>query len=684
MATLLWDRDKSIYILDSTYDERLIPKEAGFRWNPEWRAWWTNDDRAAAKLRRYATGQAAGRLDEHAEREKRSIEASRAVDAGADLPAPSGLEYRPFQRAGVAYAMLRDGTLIADEMGLGKTIQAAGVVNADDGIERVLVVCPASLTRNWERELNRWLTRPKTIAIAEKTVPEAAVLIVPYSRAVQHADALRAVEWDLAVLDESHYVKNHKAQRTIALLGYWDAQARKRVPGVTAAKRLALTGTPILNRPIELFPVLNWLNRKEWPSVMAYAKEFCAGHRTAFGWDFTGASNLGELQRRLRASTMVRRLKRDVLAELPPKQRQLVVLSPSDERMRDAIAAEAAAVAQADERIREARLRVELAKASDDPQDYADAIALLRRAALVAFEDTSAVRQETALAKTPSAIEHLDDVFAAGGKVVVFAHHKAVVAALREALAEHNPAVVTGDTPTGERQEAVDAFQQDDRCRAFIGSIGAAGVGLTLTASSTVVFVELDWVPANMTQAEDRCHRIGQRDNVLAQHIVLDGSLDMRMAELIIEKQEIADQGLDLPAPTTEPVVPEAPAARTAAPIPSRDRIGELADRMGPEDVGFAHGCIRTLSAMCDEAHLLDGVGFSKLDAGIGKSLAEAAQLSPRQGALALTLATRYKNTQLSAHAERIDEIRARVADAARTPPAHKAEPRRRAGAMQL
>lgn len=167
------------------------------------------------------------------------------------------------------------------------------------------------------------------------------------------------------------------------------------------------------------------------------------------------------------------------------------------------------------------------------------------------------MRHETALAKAPAVVSHLKDAMEGNrDKLIVFVHHKDVIDAMADAMQEVGVVQVTGDTPMAARQDAVDAFQNDPEVRLFIGNIQAAGVGLTLTASSHVVFAELDWVPGNMTQAEDRAHRIGQKNAVLVQHLVLDGSLDARLARTLIEKQAVLDQALDEVTPEKRAELP--------------------------------------------------------------------------------------------------------------------------------
>jgi SWI/SNF-related matrix-associated actin-dependent regulator 1 of chromatin subfamily A len=461
-----------------------------------------------------------------------TVSASRATDATIAIPSPDGLEYLPFQRAGIAYALGRESTLLADEMGLGKTIQAIGVCNATKP-ETVLIVCPASLKLNWRNELQRWLVDERRIDIVngggEVFPAHPDIVVINYDVLTKHADALHGRTWDIVILDEAHFCKNPKAKRTKAALA------------ISAERKLVLTGTPIPNRPVEIQAVAGYLAPSRFGHFFKFAMRYCDAHQTRHGWDFLGASNLPELQEQLRSSIMVRRLKADVLDELPPKRRQVIVLDGADYKE---------------------ELRVqELAEAESQTTSPR-----------IKFEELSRERHLMALAKVPAILDHLKGI---DHPVVIFAHHKDVIAALASEL---DCVTLTGDHTTEERQAAVESFQRGD-VQYFIGSLGAAGVGITLTRASHVLFAELDWVPGNLSQAEDRCHRIGQHDSVLVQHLVVDESIDARQVELVVEKQGVLDASLDTvaapkateaPAPTTtlRDLLDATPAPQSAITVP--------------------------------------------------------------------------------------------------------------------
>jgi hypothetical protein len=213
-----------------------------------------------------------------------------------------------------------------------------------------------------------------------------------------------------------------------------------------------------------------------------------------------------------------------------------------------------------------------------------------------------------------------------------------------EALAAENIAAVslTGDTPMQTRQDNVDRFQNGKNCRVFVGNIQAAGVGITLTAASHVIFTELDWVPGNMTQAEDRCHRIGQHDSVLVQHLVLEGSLSARMAKVLIEKQDVIDRALDRGKEVEVPATPSRERAATES--VSHEKLTAIAEKLTPEQISAIHRGLQILAGWDeDHARSLNGIGFSKMDVAIGHSLANSFSLTARQAALGQKLVNRYR-----------------------------------------
>lgn len=427
----------------------------------------------------------------------------------------------------------------------GKTIQSIGTINSIESIKTVLVICPASLRLNWKKELTKWLTRSFDITVIEPkaTFPyNPEIVIINYDLLQKYARELRALEWDMLIVDEAHYLKNHKTRRTQQVIGKKLRYSRGvyEIEPIRARRKVLMTGTPIINNPSEVWPLLSYLDQTSWGTFDAFTKRYCGAKRGKFGWDVSGSRHLDELQGRLRQSVMIRRLKSEVLKDLPPKLRQVIELPQNGAAQ--VVADENAAYAEHAEMIRELRVATELAKVSYDQKSYEDAVKRLRSSIRIAFWDLAKARKETAIAKVPYIIAHLENI--SEPKVVIFCHHKDVVRPIAEALGEEC-VVLTGETSMADRDDAVERFQNDPSVKYFVGSIKAAGVGLTLTAASHVIFAELDWTPASVAQAEDRLHRHGQQNSVLVQHLVFSDSVDSKIANTLIVKQAMIDQALD-------------------------------------------------------------------------------------------------------------------------------------------
>jgi SNF2 family DNA or RNA helicase len=308
-----------------------------------------------------------------------------------------------------------------------------------------------------------------------------------------------------------------------------------------------------------------------------------------------------------------------------------------------AINAELAAARAGEERLQELKAAVELAKVNENQEQYEAAVAALKEGASAFFTEMALLRHATAVAKIPDVIRHVESILEEGHKVLIFAHHRDVI----QALTQHfNAARVWGGMSPEAKQAEVDRFQNDDTCTTFVGQFEAAGVGYTLTKATYVVMAELDWVPGNVTQAEDRAHRIGQLESLLIQHLVLEGSLDATMAKRLVAKQDVIDKSLDDPivqAEAKEAIVP------TTSTVSITRKEVEEAPEFTEGQRAAIHLGLQMLAGMCDGAHDLDGAGFSKFDTRIGHALAAANRLTNKQCALGSKLVRRYRR-QLPEH----------------------------------
>ncbi len=578
--------------------------------------------------------------EEQAERAA-NLEASKAEAADVSIPLTDfcrerGWDYFPFQKAGVAAAMQRlrpftdsapgRGVLFGDEMGLGKTLQAIAIVNLMPDVHTVLIEVPASLKINWRNEIRRWLAREFEVTILEGTRPipnlipylhgtshDVRIVVVNYDILYAWVEELNRVRWDLRIRDEAHKLKNPKARRTAAAMA------------VVPTYKIDITGTPIPNVVMEGYPIFSDLD----PVEFGNAQQF----RSRYG---SSKANLGELQQRLRSTILIRRLKRDVLKELPPKLRQVIEM-PVTDATRAAIEAELAAARASEQQLAILKAAVELAKVSESQEQYEAAVHALQEGARVAFTEMALVRHSTAVAKLPDVIRHVESIVEEGHKCIIFAHHRDVIAAIHQ---HFGGARIWGGMSPEDKQAEVDRFQNDPDCTTFVGQIEAAGVGITLTAATYVVMAELDWVPGNVSQAEDRAHRIGQEERVLIQHLVLEGSLDATMARRLVDKQDTIDRTLDDPimaAEAREAIVPTSSSVSV-----TRKEVEEAPEFSEPLRAAIHLG-LQMLAGVCDGAHSLDGAGFNKMDAHIGKSLAMAGRLTNKQCVLGRKLVQKYR-----------------------------------------
>lgn len=521
---MILKKANDVWVFECTFLQRNIPKEAGFVWNANIKAWQTEKDLYAYKLIEYANEEAKELLLKFENKLKNDADEKAKEVQGLVIPLPKDApNLMPYQKEGVYELLNRGNVLLADDMGLGKSAQTIAYCNVANP-QKILVVCPNSLKINWYKEFRKFCVHDYTFHICTgKEAPQLGmnVNIINYDILKTHIALLRDAKFDLVIADEAHYVKNSTAQRSKAFYSIKNVN-----------KKIALTGTPIPNRPIEAFSILKWLDSKNFSNRNNYAVRYCNAHMTQFGWDESGARNLEELQDLLRSTVMVRRLKKDVLTDLPPKTRQIIEIGNISEK-------EKKAQLQLIQQIEEAGLF------GDNDNSYEGKANSMKIDTKLLFAELARLRKENALRKIGDCVEHIESLLENIDKVVIFCHHREILERLVSDLKEYNPVFIYGETSIKDRDNAVTQFQNNKDVRVFVGSIGACATGITLTASNTEVFVELDWTPANISQAEDRCHRIGQKDNVLVQHLVLAGSIDVYMAQTLIRKQNIIDKALN-------------------------------------------------------------------------------------------------------------------------------------------
>ena len=444
-----------------------------------------------------------------------------------ETPIPLKMNLFPFQGTGVAYSLQKKRLIIGDQPGLGKTAQAIATITAASAFP-CLVICPSSLKINWQREWHMW-TDKKAMILNDNVKQNfhlfyesglTQVFIVNYEslkkyfvhsinkpeNAKLRLNHIKFKEqftgiFKSVIIDESHRVKSLATQQT------------KFTKGICTGKEyiLALTGTPVINKPKDLISQLGIIEQlAAFGGYKNFVQRYCSGPNEA--------SNLRELNYKLNLNCFYRRDKQDVLKDLPAKMRQ-VALCEIATRKEYADA--------------EASLVQYLIKYKDADDEK---IARSLRGEIMVM--IGILKNISARGKLKDVFEFVDDILESGEKLVIFAHLKEVISAIHK---QYPAAVtITGDDSMSYRQFAVDSFQKNPDQKLIICSIKAAGVGLTLTASSRVAFVELPWTAADCDQCEDRCHRIGQHDSVTCTYFLGQNTIDEKIYRIIQTKREIA------------------------------------------------------------------------------------------------------------------------------------------------
>ena len=420
----------------------------------------------------------------------------------------------PFQEEGVQALMRRKHNLLADEMGLGKTVQAIEFINRLK-LQKILIVCPASIKRNWMNKLIEWLEDcDRGLQIIDKKTDYISeftdIVIVNYdliSHSYMHQQ-LTSIKWDLLICDEAHNIKNMDAQRTKSVLA-------KNGLVHHATRTLMMTGTPVLNRPVELYPMLKVLA----PTVIApysdywrFAKRYCDAYQDGFSFNVKGASNTAELNQKLRQHYMIRRLTHEVEVQLPKKRYEMVFVDSTPGV--------------------QTKLRtIEAASRGDFAYQQLDCGA----------GDLATLRRETAEAKVGVCLDTIREYVESTGKLVIFAYHHSVIKTLEDALREMGTVTITGNTPNTKRQEFIETFKTNKTKKVFIGQIDAAGEGIDglQDVCNNALFVEWSWVPGSIEQACKRLHRIGQTKPVLLRFLVWADSIEEHMMRVALDKVKV-------------------------------------------------------------------------------------------------------------------------------------------------
>ncbi|XP_076461334.1 SWI/SNF-related matrix-associated actin-dependent regulator of chromatin subfamily A-like protein 1 [Babylonia areolata] len=411
----------------------------------------------------------------------------------------------PFQREGVNFGIHLNGrVLIADDMGLGKTLQAICLACVYRSKWPLLVVTPSSVRFDWAQQFKRWVPSldPARIQVAVTGRDDPAcglVNIISYDLLSRKAKELTAARFRVIIMDESHFLKNFKTVRTKAAL-----------PLLQSAQHVVLlSGTPALSRPSELYTQIVAVCPRMF-KFHDFGLRYCEGKEQPWGWDYSGCSNMGELQLLLEEKIMIRRLKQDVLTQLPAKRRQMVVLDPVT--------------------VSSSRSLVQASKAMGKKLSGME-----KRGALLQYF------HETCKVKVSAVRNYVLDMVAAEKKFIIFAHHQEMMDSIEDAVISGNIQYIRidGRTSSEQRNFLCQRFQTKEDCKVAVLSITAANAGLNLAAASIVIFAELFWNPGILVQAEDRAHRLGQQDSVLVYYLVAQKTADDYIWPLVQNKLQV-------------------------------------------------------------------------------------------------------------------------------------------------
>ena len=445
-----------------------------------------------------------------------------------------------FQKDGIKFGIERKGRiLLADEMGVGKTVQAIGIALMYKEEWPVLIICPSSLKFVWRDEILKWIPNINDDKINIQIFKSSKdyfkcgvkIYIMSYDLTVKLEDKITEKNFKFIIADEAHYMKSPDAKRTKCLM-----------PIIKRSKRVILiTGTPILAKPVELYPLLTMLRPDLFHNFKEFGNRYCDPKRNFFGMDWTGSSNPKELNYILR-HIMIRRLKKEVMNQLPPKKRQKVEIQTDPKVIK-----QIQAINLSSEKIIEKINELNNSQINPNPANYVnpekpenDNENLLNL-----FNKVYNLSAEAKISGVKEYIHYLIDNKC---KFLIFAHHMKMLDGIEEEVKKLKVDYIRidGKVKLEKRQEYVYKYQHDETCLVAILSITACYTGITLTAASTVVFSELHMTPAVMIQAEDRAHRIGQEHECVNIHYLYGpDTIDEVLFRMLNQKQNIFSNTLD-------------------------------------------------------------------------------------------------------------------------------------------
>jgi len=519
----MWDNKLA---LKCAFDEKELAKSVpGWKWNGQVKVWEYPIEKETVDqlVSTFPNLRVAPDVKEHVKRiecnRMKLLELKEIKDV--DINVPFADKLRNYQRVGANFLSTTGKCILADDMGTGKTLQTITACE-ELGAKRVLVVCPNSLKWNWYDEVGKWTDSKAVVVDGARAKREKAIqefqgmyLIINYESMRLHEE-LQKMHWDVLVLDEAHKIKNRKAQQT------------KAINKIKADRIFLLTGTPMLNRPDELWSLLHRLYPDKFRSYWRFVERYCTITDNGWGKEIgMGTPEQQEELKRLLAPIMLRRTKKEVLTELPDKihQRFLVELTGKQAKIYKSMERDAIATLSNGETIAAPVVIAQITR--------------LRQIAV----STQLLSDEVAESAKFEALMELIQDNIAGHKMVVFSQFRKAIELFSEQLDEAGIkwVAVTGAVKQEDRHQATKDFQEKDDVRVMLATIEAAAHGLTWTAADIAVFLDRHWTPAINAQAEDRLHRMGQKNSVTIVNMVARGTVEEYIEKLLEEKKKSFD-----------------------------------------------------------------------------------------------------------------------------------------------
>lgn len=553
---LIYSKNHNMFLMSCNFSQSKIPSSVGMKYNRKSKLWYTNDIYVAYKLVDYADDELKAKFIKYFDKKMDKLKDTYSFDSDIKIPKPENeFDFYNYQKAGVEYMLKHDFTLLADEMGLGKTPSAIGRINLMEDFYKVVIICPNSVKYNWKNEWETWsIHKNKKVCVYNSTnlKMDGDVIIINYevlnSNTNKKSEKFRDPskgkynsslvflnmmkqfkKIDYLIVDEAHRIKNSSANTTKNIM-----KLKKFVD-----KGAFLTGTPILDKPDDIWNILKFcgLTGKFEKTKINFQKKYCgASFNRRFRRmenDMSKVSNatLSELQIKLRENLMIRRLKRDVLPELPDKIRTIVPIDVPNAFKEQYMNSEISTFDVSS-------LFDDSSKSTDVNKDTP----ILKSLKPSLITELTTFRHEVGMAKVNSVVEFAKSILNQGEKIVIFAHHKNVIEAYEKKLESYGCVKVYGGTKDYERQEAKQKFQTDKTTNVFIGNFRSASEGITLTKSNNLIMAEFDWIPAIMLQAEDRIHRISQESVCNIYYLCANETLDLYILNTIVKKIKIIDK----------------------------------------------------------------------------------------------------------------------------------------------